>query len=213
MKVFLRHDRSSAQCNSKTQIPAGHSSPASSVVTKGRPIHVIMAVLVVFLLAGNVPVDAAEQDSPKAAVASPDGRIEMSIRFDAGTVTYRVASADRTLVRQSKLGLQVDDVPLADWQELDHSASVKDETWKPVWGKRATVRNHYRQLVVRTKVTHPKVGRVDLVFRAYDDGVAFRYAFPEADARFKVDCRFKRILLCRRLHLLELQRRASQPRA
>ncbi len=186
--TFTRTDRHLKTHGVKIPMQVNRAAFTHGKISNKSAVHVILAVLAVFLLLGNVSVNAAEEDAPEAvAIVSPDGQIEISVRFDAGTVTYSVASADRELVRQSKLGLQVDDAPLADWQELGHSVSVQDETWKPVWGKRAEVRNHYREVVIQTKVTHPKVGRVDLVFRAYDDGVAFRYMFPEtADARFKV---------------------------
>ena len=60
----------------------------------------------------------------------------------------------------------------------DTKSSTFDETWKPVWGETATIRNHYNELAVT--LTQPAEQRTMIVrFRVYDDGMGLRYEFPQ----------------------------------
>lgn len=53
-----------------------------------------------------------------------------------------------------------------------------DETWSPVWGEETSIRNHYNEFVV--SLMQRQTGRrMDIRFRVYDDGVGFRYEFPQ----------------------------------
>jgi alpha-glucosidase len=54
-----------------------------------------------------------------------------------------------------------------------------DETWSQPWGEDAVVRNHYNEMKVRLQEKGGKKRTLDVVFRAFDDGIAFRYEFPE----------------------------------
>ena len=58
------------------------------------------------------------------------------------------------------------------------TASTFDETWKPVWGEVKDIRNHYNELLV--KLNQQNTGRqMNIRFRLYDDGLGFRYEFPQ----------------------------------
>lgn len=55
-----------------------------------------------------------------------------------------------------------------------------DETWKPVWGEESEIRNHYNEMAVTLK--QGVTGRIMILrFRLYDDGLGFRYEFPEQE--------------------------------
>src|SRR5690606_12561743 len=54
-----------------------------------------------------------------------------------------------------------------------------DKQWDQVWGEKKTIRNHYNELAIQLQETGDKKRKLNLEFRAYDDGVAFRYIFPE----------------------------------
>ncbi len=54
-----------------------------------------------------------------------------------------------------------------------------DETWVPVWGQHDKIRNHANQLTLHLAELDPGRRQLDLIFRAYDDGIAFRYHLPE----------------------------------
>ena len=58
------------------------------------------------------------------------------------------------------------------------STSTFDETWQPVWGETKDIRNHYNELLV--ELEQPSTTRfMNIRFRVYDDGVGFRYEFPQ----------------------------------
>jgi hypothetical protein len=68
-------------------------------------------------------------------------------------------------------------------------SSTKDETWKPVWGEVSQIRNHYNELVVTLADKGASGISLQLRFRIFDDGLGFRYEFPEQKAltHFVVD--------------------------
>ncbi|MBR0336115.1 MAG: glycoside hydrolase family 97 protein, partial [Alistipes sp.] len=53
-----------------------------------------------------------------------------------------------------------------------------DTTWTPVWGEVATIRDNYKQMVVSLEQKERKY-KMDIVFRLYNEGLGFRYVFPE----------------------------------
>ncbi len=112
------------------------------------------------------------------SIASPDGKIRVTVRMADGAPAYDVRFGDRQLLTPSQLGLEYDGKAPTAYREIKRSTSTYDETWKPVWGKRAAVRNHYNELVVELEQQGAGPRRLDLVVRAYDDGVAFRYVLP-----------------------------------
>src|SRR5690606_21562364 len=54
-----------------------------------------------------------------------------------------------------------------------------DETWKPVWGEETEIRNHYNEMKRELQESTGKQRKLNLIFRAFDDGIGFRYEFPE----------------------------------
>ena len=58
----------------------------------------------------------------------------------------------------------------------------RDETWEQPWGERRFVRDRYKELRVRLVEKRADGRRLDVVFRAFDDGVGFRYEFPGQEA-------------------------------
>ena len=63
-------------------------------------------------------------------------------------------------------------------EQLNATTSTFDETWQPVWGEVKEIRNHYNELLAELK--QPSTDRyMNIRFRVYDDGVGFRYEFPQ----------------------------------
>ena len=117
---------------------------------------------------------------------SPDGRL--AVVFDVKTLgsvpgcpCYRVDFKGRPVIAESRLGLVLTNAPSFD-QELKLSASATrshDETWRPVCGERAEIRDHYNELSVELEDGQAQPRRLRLTFRAYDEGAAFRYELPK----------------------------------
>lgn len=135
-----------------------------------------------------LPLSVAAQ-----TVSSPNGAISVSFSLaDGGRPTYEMTYKGRPVVKPSHLGLELAkdkhatkgfaETSLMDGFTESHSeVSSFDETWKPVWGETATIRNHYNELLVSLFQDH--TGRqMNIRFRVYDDGMGLRYEFPQQDS-------------------------------
>ena len=109
-------------------------------------------------------------------VASPDGHLTATVRLADGKLSYTVSRDDRTLVDESPLGLKLATADLTEGLELveTETTSVDDNYTLPV-GKCSQYRDHCNQLSV---VTAKGTWRMNVLFRLYDDGFAFRYMLP-----------------------------------
>ena len=114
-------------------------------------------------------------------VASPDGNLRVNFALTAqGVPTSQVDYKGKAVVKQSRLGIELNEEhSLMDQFRINRtSTSSFDETWQPVWGEEKEIRNHYNELFVELEKTSD--GRhMNLRFRVYDDGVGFRYEFPQ----------------------------------
>ena len=114
-------------------------------------------------------------------VSSPSGKIVLNFKLSAsGQPTYAVNYKAKSVVVTSDLGIKLKDKPALDANfEIQSSKnSTFNESWKPVLGEQASIVNHYNELVVGLIQKGTNV-KVNLVFRAFDEGVAFRYDFPK----------------------------------
>ena len=122
---------------------------------------------------------------------SPDGKLELAFEIIDGVPYYALNRLDQPVVLPSKMGFTLE------WRDdLAHAFVLKDtaydsfdETWEPVWGEEARIRNHYNELLVTLEqpvgsvesMDHSTETRATLMqvrFRLYDDGLGFRYEFP-----------------------------------
>ncbi len=115
-------------------------------------------------------------------VSSPDKRLVVDFTLsDDGVPQYSVKKDANEVIGQSDLGFVLSDLDLTgDFTKLSATASGADETWETVWGEERLIRNHYNQLKV--ELQHKPSGiLMNIVFRVFDDGFAFRYEFPEQE--------------------------------
>lgn len=122
-------------------------------------------------------------------VTSPNGNVEVKFSLDNGRPTYEMTYKGKAVVKQSHLGLELvktkhaskgmEETDLMDgFTVTDTQTSTFDETWKPVWGQTATIRNHYNEMAVTLNQPASKRNIV-IRFRVYDDGMGLRYEFPQ----------------------------------
>jgi alpha-glucosidase len=114
------------------------------------------------------------------SLASPSGAITVDVCVVDGVPTYAVSEHGRTVIAASRLGLEFEGV------DLDHDLMVAgaarrshDETWEQVWGEDRLIRDHYEELRVDLRQRTDPERRVTVTFRAFDEGVAFRYEVPK----------------------------------
>ena len=166
------------------------------------------------LLAATVLLAACGQKAPTlpadaVVLRSPDGQLELKFAVVDGVPEYALDRAGKAVVLPSRLGYE-----LLDRESLDGGFTLTgtafdsfDETWEPVWGEEASIRNHYNELLVTLEqrpesarkaqsgvsVTDPeytgdmgnpygKGAVMQVRFRLYDDGLGFRYEFPLENA-------------------------------
>lgn len=138
----------------------------------GRMIWFALALLVA------LPAQAEQV----ATLSSPGKIVSVSLEVDGdGRVLYTVARAGQPIIARSRLGFLFTDAPKIERNLRFVSQSVRDEdgSWTQPWGEWETIRNHFRELRVRFQEKAGLERRMDIVFRLYDDGVGFRYEFPD----------------------------------
>ena len=143
------------------------------------------------------------QNYPKApamptdalTLQSPDRQLEMRFAVVNGQPQYALSRAGKPVVLPSRMGFTLewrDDLAHA-FVLKDKTYSSFDETWEPVWGEEAHIRNHYNELLVTLEQpvgsvesmdhsTEKKATVMRIRFRLYDDGLGFRYEFPVENA-------------------------------
>ena len=136
-------------------------------------------------------------------LASPDGNLLLNFRVNSeGAPVYDLAYKGKAVVKPSTLGFELKrektDEPVSfdnfnlkvsekadqkmnlynGFEVQDVQTATFDETWQPVWGEESEIRNHYNEMAVT--LYQPMNDRSLVVrFRLFDDGLGFRYEFPE----------------------------------
>lgn len=114
------------------------------------------------------------------SITSPNGQIKLNFSLtDQGEPFYELYYKGKTVIKPSKLGLELKDDPglMNGFTLVDTQTSTFDETWKPVWGEVKQIRNHYNELEV-TLNQQAQDRKIILRFRVYNEGIGFRYEFP-----------------------------------
>ena len=141
------------------------------------------------------------------ALQSPGGKYNFVFEQKDGRLTYRLDYAAKQVIEEGELGVNIDNhlVESAMGIPVDNSyvwtlgmevASVdrrsEDNTWKPVYGEYAQIRDCYNEMTIHllkggkhqdgggTAYDKRQQYLLDIIVRAYDEGVAIRYHFPEA---------------------------------
>ena len=111
---------------------------------------------------------------------SPDGNLLMRFEVNGeGTPVYELTYKQKPVIKPSRLGLEIEGFSLRKAFTLKGvETATFDETWTPVWGEVKAIRNHYNEM---TATLHQADGDRTMVirFRLYDDGLGFRYEFPQ----------------------------------
>ncbi|OJW76033.1 MAG: alpha-glucosidase [Spirosoma sp. 48-14] len=116
------------------------------------------------------------------SLSSPDKAIQLSVQAtEAGNVTYRISYKGKKAMEPSGVGfvLSKPQVSLTQFTLSAIDSSTHDDTWKPVWGEVAQIRNHYKELALTLTDKGTSGIRLLVRFRVFNDGVGFRYEFPE----------------------------------
>ncbi|GAB3753399.1 glycoside hydrolase family 97 protein [Spirosoma pomorum] len=156
--------------------------------------------LLAWILSGQLSL----AQTPETRLQSPDGKLEVVFeQKETGPgrkqMTYRVSYDGKPVILPSGLGVQIDNHVFE--HAMAHKVTTppgtqgvnwcdnlviknvvrmaKDTTWKPVYGERSLIRDHYNQLEIQLQKPDAPDYELHVIFRAYDSGIAFRYFFPE----------------------------------
>ena len=137
---------------------------------------------------------------------SPDGKYNFVFEQKDGRLTYRLDYAAKQVIEEGELGVNIDNhlvesamgIPVDNskvWTQgmevIKVERSAKDDTWNPIYGEYSSIRDHYNEMVIHLMKggNHDNSNNgydkrqqylFDIIVRAYDEGVAIRYHFPEA---------------------------------
>ncbi len=117
------------------------------------------------------------------SLKSPDNNIVLNFKLDGSrSPVYNLDYKGKAVVTDSKMGFRLNPtISLSDnFEVVNSSFNIYNETWNPVWGQYKTIRDHHNEMLVclRQKST----GRLlNIRFRLFDDGLGFRYEFPVQD--------------------------------
>lgn len=133
------------------------------------------------LLGAFLLIASQGADTEPLQLASPDGKVMVQVSCDEGVPAWAVDWDGKPILTWSPLGLK-----LADGTEftsglvfVSSSTNSQDTTWEPVYGERSRIRDNYNALTVVLAVQSNPARRIELTFRAYDEGAALCYTLPE----------------------------------
>lgn len=142
-----------------------------------------MKKIIIGFICSMFLITACTNNGQKQTLLSPDGEIKIEFFLDKGKPTYQVAKNEKAVLHLSALGFKLsenDDFD-RDFALVDVKKSSFDEIWQQPWGEEIEVRNHYNEMKIELQEESGKQRKLNIVFRAFDDGIGFRYEFPEQE--------------------------------
>jgi alpha-glucosidase len=138
---------------------------------------------------GSVGVAREADPSSTVIIESPDGnlRVVFGLYETSGQTAvpcYEVSWRGRVLIQQASLGIDLEGSGAlgANFRIVTVRKSHRDDTYAVFPGKSSTARDHYREATITLEERTEPRRRLHLIFRAYNDGAAFRYQLPKQSA-------------------------------
>lgn len=138
-------------------------------------------ILTLIAMAITILGTAQSQKTKSYELASPTGKNKITFEMQGSAPTYSVSHGKTQVISPSDMGFELkgkEDLS-RNFELVKVEKSSFDETWEQVWGEKKKIRNHYHQMVVKLRQKSGKKRQLNIEFRAYDDGVAFRYVYPK----------------------------------
>ena len=132
-------------------------------------------------------------------LTSPDKDLTLTISLQSdGTPVYALRFKEKVVIAPSPLGMELKDRgSLAqDFKWLSADTGSTDTSWEPVWGEVSVIRDRHSSVLIKLK-HEPSTLLLNIEFRLFDDGLGFRYIFPEQNGlkHFVVTDEFTRFAL------------------
>ncbi|RAJ18228.1 glycoside hydrolase family 97 protein [Olleya aquimaris] len=136
----------------------------------------VLLILVTFILV------ACSTSNNTTVITSPDKNISIEFGLSkTGEPMYIVSHKNKTIIDTSYISFDFKDLPSlkSDFKIIKTTSGSSDETWQMPWGEQLEVRDNYNELVVFLEEQSNKKRQLNIHFKVYNDGLGFRYEFPE----------------------------------
>lgn len=125
-----------------------------------------------------------EKKTTTYTLNSPENKNRIVFDLSTGLPSYSVNHGEKSVISPSALGFVFkDNDTLSNLEIVAVKETSFDETWEQVWGEKHNIRNNYNQLTVELQENSESARKLNIEFRAYDDGIAFRYLFPKQNVK------------------------------
>lgn len=132
--------------------------------------------MIFFLVIGNLSLFARKS----VQLTSPNGKLKFSLTLEREHPVYDIQYQKQALVQNSPLSLVFDNGAFGEGLKMNKPVfSTKEETYELIVGKSKTVHSLSKEVVIPLEETTSPFRKINLVVRAFNDGIAFRYEFPE----------------------------------
>ena len=132
--------------------------------------------MIFFLVIGNLSLFARKS----VQLTSPNGKLKFSLTLEREHPVYDIQYQKQALVQNSPLSLVFDNGAFGEGLKMNKPVfSTKEETYELIVGKSKTVHSLSKEVVIPLEETTAPFRKINLVVRAFNDGIAFRYEFPE----------------------------------
>src|SRR5262245_61195764 len=135
-----------------------------------------------FWLACAASAAFAQAPTVVGSVDSPGHVLQVIVTLNGeGRPGYSVTRAGTPVIAESRLGFLLTDAPKLErnFKAAGTATRSVDERWEQPWGERRFVHNQYNELKVTLVESTELARKLEVVFRVYDDGLGFRYEFPD----------------------------------
>lgn len=154
---------------------AGGGSAQQMNLKTNSLLHTVLS-----MLSFSIAIHATAAE--KFSVSSPSGNHSIHFTLTQEMPHYSVSYQDTVILTDSQLSLDIEENPLSRKFVIDSTqVESKKGSWRPVVGSRSAYPDAYNERVVQLREASGKNRRLNLTFRAYDEGVAFRYTIPEQE--------------------------------
>ena len=141
-----------------------------------RNIGLCIVLFALFLSCAN--------ETKELSIKSPDNKIVLNFNLNKeGSPFYKVSFDNEMVIDTSFLGFEFKDLKALDknFKILNSNTSSFNETWQMPWGEQIDVVNNYNELSVSLQEKEEPFRLLNIVFKVFDDGLGFRYEFPEQE--------------------------------
>jgi len=145
----------------------------TTAMTKIKYLKLSYLTIAFFTLSVNVVM--AQKARQAETLQSPNGKLLVTLSYsDPKSVFYTLTAYGKTMIETSALGLD----SLNQAQFIRSTRRSVNTVWKPIWGKRTTVPDQFNEITIDLKA-------YQIIARAYNDGIAFKYVLPSGNRSTK----------------------------